>query len=70
MRDEWRKIGPLAYQNGQDVAGELAQPTHQEVPLVPWPADPSGMIVPGELRQHGLESPHPVPGADGRGVPV
>src|SRR3954466_9917674 len=53
---EWREAGPLAEQDGQGVAGELAQPTGDEVPLVPGP-DPLGVVALGELGQHGLDPP-------------
>src|SRR3954466_12615065 len=68
---EWREAGPLAEQDGQGVAGELAQPAGDEVPLVPRP-DPLGVVALGELAQHGLDpaprrpQPHrppPRPGA-------
>src|SRR3954451_8926858 len=41
---EWREAGPLAEQDGQGVAGELAQPTGDEVPLGPGP-DPLGVVA-------------------------
>jgi hypothetical protein len=50
------EAGPLAEQHGHRVAGELAQPSGDEVPLVARPG-PLGVEAFGELAQHGLDPP-------------
>src|SRR3954452_956679 len=50
------EAGPLAEQDRQRVAGELAQPARHEVPLVPGP-DPLGVEAFGERAQPVLDPP-------------